>query len=98
MDTGWDGGHPARGVHARPTLRYAATLHAHPSRVTCSRRCVRACAKPQQVSIVDDDNSGTIRYSEFVNLMLIEEQILSEPVECKTGPIQVRRLQRSRVA
>jgi len=33
------------------------------------------------VSKVDDDNSGTIRYSEFVNMMLIHEKILTEPLQ-----------------
>ena len=32
------------------------------------------------VNVVDDDNSGTIRYREYVNLMLIEEGILKEPI------------------
>lgn len=31
--------------------------------------------------VVDDDNSGTVRYREFVNLMLIEEKILTKPIE-----------------
>jgi len=33
------------------------------------------------VNKVDDDNTGTIRYREFVNLMLIHDKILNEPVE-----------------
>eukprot|EP00040_Diaphanoeca_grandis_P034180 m.210698 g.210698 ORF g.210698 m.210698 type:complete len:641 (+) comp33089_c0_seq1:146-2068(+) len=32
------------------------------------------------VNKVDDDNTGTIRYREFVNLMLIHDEILNEPV------------------
>eukprot|EP00038_Savillea_parva_P008587 m.177910 g.177910 ORF g.177910 m.177910 type:complete len:679 (+) comp14442_c0_seq1:56-2092(+) len=33
------------------------------------------------LTVVDDDNSGTIRYREFVNLMLIVEGVLKEPIE-----------------
>eukprot|EP00039_Didymoeca_costata_P012765 m.185579 g.185579 ORF g.185579 m.185579 type:complete len:636 (+) comp15577_c0_seq2:114-2021(+) len=33
------------------------------------------------MSQVDDDNSGTIRYSEFVNLMLLEDSIIEKPMQ-----------------
>lgn len=39
---------------------------------------------------VDDDNSGTLRYREFANLLLIQEGVLVEPLVDDTEPIVTR--------
>lgn len=44
----------------------------------------------EMVNKVDDDNSGTIRYREFVNLMLIQEGVLTEPIDDNAVPIRPR--------
>ena len=50
-------------------------------RLTLSLRLLAHGALCVRLSVC---RAGTIRYSEFVNLMLIEEKILSEPVECES--------------
>jgi hypothetical protein len=32
------------------------------------------------ISAVDDDNTGTLRYREFINMLLIEEKMINEPL------------------
>lgn len=43
------------------------------------------------VSQVDDDNTGTIRYREFVNLLLIHEGVLNEPIDDESAPVKSAR-------
>lgn len=42
----------------------------------------------QMVNQVDDDNTGTIRYREFVNLMLIQEGVLNNPIDDNAVPVR----------
>ena len=44
------------------------------------------------VNLVDDDNTGTIRYREFVNLMLIQEGVLNEPIDDESAPVKSARV------